>query len=104
MVTNFLLNTVLHHVGLSWIIETNQQWEYDIDEHSSNFLTNGHWYNIYISTKLYGTVFDIYIRNAITKSYISMCFIDARKKQQASCVNVGSSDGGKAIPPNSKTE
>ena len=30
MVTNFLLNSVLHHVGLSWIIEKNQQLEFDI--------------------------------------------------------------------------
>ena len=25
MVTNFVLNKVVHHVGLSWIIESNQQ-------------------------------------------------------------------------------
>ena len=32
MVTKFVLNSVLHHVGLSWIIETNQQLEYYIYE------------------------------------------------------------------------
>ena len=32
-ITSFLLNTVLHHVGLSWIIETREQLKYDMDEH-----------------------------------------------------------------------
>ena len=34
MIANFLLNKVLDHVGLLWIIGTNQQLKYDIDKHN----------------------------------------------------------------------
>ena len=30
--TVFLLNTLLHHVGMSWIIESHEQLKYDIDK------------------------------------------------------------------------
>ena len=58
MVTKFLLNSVLQNVGLSWIIETNQQLEYDIYEHNPYWITYGPWYNTYICKKLHGTVFE----------------------------------------------
>ena len=32
IITSFVLNTVLHHVGMSGIIETNQHLEYDIEK------------------------------------------------------------------------
>ena len=32
IINKFVLNKMLHHVGMSWIIETNQQLEYDIDK------------------------------------------------------------------------
>ena len=41
MVTKFLLNSVLHHVGLSWIIETNQLLELDIYKHNPYWITDG---------------------------------------------------------------
>ena len=34
MITKFFSNLVLNHVGLSWIIETKQQLEYDIEKHN----------------------------------------------------------------------
>ena len=30
IITSFVLNTVLHHVGISWIIEIHEQLKYDI--------------------------------------------------------------------------
>ena len=38
MVNKFVLNTVLQHVDLSWIIESNQQLEYDIDKDNTDWL------------------------------------------------------------------
>ena len=52
-----MLNSVLHHVSLSWIIEINQELEYDTYEKNTDWLTNGPCYNISICTKLHGTVF-----------------------------------------------
>ena len=35
IITNFVLNTMLHHVGILWIIETHEQLQYDIDKQNS---------------------------------------------------------------------
>ena len=34
--TTFVLNTMLHHVGMLWIIETHEQLQYDMDEKNQN--------------------------------------------------------------------
>ena len=34
MITKFVLNTVLHHVGLSWIISSNKQLKYETKENN----------------------------------------------------------------------
>ena len=34
IITTFVLNTVLHHVGMSWIIERNKQLKYDMEKHN----------------------------------------------------------------------
>ena len=33
--TTFLLNKILHHVGMLWTIETHEQLQYDMDKHNS---------------------------------------------------------------------
>ena len=35
IITIFVFNTMLHHVGMLWIIETHEQLKYDIYKHSS---------------------------------------------------------------------
>ena len=45
MINKFVLNTVLHCVGMSFIIRTNQQFEYDIKRNNPDSITDGHWYN-----------------------------------------------------------
>ena len=35
IIATFLLNAILHHVGMLWIIETNEQLQYDMDKHNS---------------------------------------------------------------------
>ena len=34
IITTFVLNTMLHHVSMIWIIETHEQLQYDMDKHS----------------------------------------------------------------------
>ena len=41
IITHFVLNKLLHHVGMSWIIEKNQQLEYEIDKHDPDLITGG---------------------------------------------------------------
>ena len=32
MITKFVLNEILHHVGMSWIIRSNKEMKYEIDK------------------------------------------------------------------------
>ena len=34
MITKFVLNTILHHVDMSWIISSNKEMNYEIDENN----------------------------------------------------------------------
>ena len=58
IITSFVLNIVLHHVGMSWIIETNKYLEYDMDKNNPDFMTGGPWYNISIYEKIHGKLFE----------------------------------------------
>ena len=35
IITTFVLNTMLHHVGMLWIIETHDLLQYDMDNNNS---------------------------------------------------------------------
>ena len=75
--TTFVLNTILHHVGMLWIIENHKQLKYDMDIQSSDWMTGGPWYNTYICKNLHGKLFEVFIINARTERYHIMCSIDA---------------------------
>ena len=45
VINSFLLNKFLHHVGISWIFETNEQIKYDMDKYDPDCITGGTWYN-----------------------------------------------------------
>ena len=38
IITTFLLNTMLQHVGMLWIIETHKHLKYDMDKHNSEMI------------------------------------------------------------------
>ena len=80
MITRFVLNAVLHHVGLSWIISSNKQIKYYIEESNPDWLNKFPWYNTAIYYKLHGTVFEYSIRNARTYRYNLMCSITSFDK------------------------
>ena len=103
MINQFVLNKLLRHEGLSQIISSNKQVEYYIKENNPDWLNKGPWYNTSICSKLNGTVFEDYIRNARTYIYNSMCYITAHYKLLPTYVNDASSCGGISIPKNSTT-
>ena len=41
IITSFVLNEVLDHVGMSWIIETHKQLKYDMDKHNTYWIAGG---------------------------------------------------------------
>ena len=103
IITSFLLNTMLHHVGMLWIIEAHEKLQYDMDKHDSDWMTSGTWYDTSDWKKLYGNLFEGFIRNAITDIYNIMCAIDAHEKINPPEHDDGSSGGGYPLPSNSTT-
>ena len=79
IITMFVMNTMLHHVGMLCIFETHEQLKYDIDKYNSYWMKGGPWYNTYTCKKIFGNVFEGFIRNAITDRYNIMCAIDHMK-------------------------
>ena len=66
IIKTFVLNTMLHHVGMLRIIETHEQLQYDMDKNNSEWMTCGPWYNTSICKKLHGNVFEGFIGNERT--------------------------------------
>ena len=80
IITSLVLDTMLHHVGMLWIIETHEQLQYDINEQNSECMTGGPLYNTYICKKFHGKLFEGFIINARTYRYHIMCSIDSHEK------------------------
>ena len=81
LITKLVLNTILHHVGMSWIIRSNKEMNYEIDENNhQNLLNKGPWYNTSICSKLHGSRFEIFITQARTDRYNLMCSFVAHDK------------------------
>ena len=57
IITTFVLNKMLHNVGMSCIIETHGELKYDMDIQNSDYLTGGTWYKTSICKKLHGKLF-----------------------------------------------
>ena len=41
IITNFVLNKILHHVGMIWIIENHEDLKYAMDIQNSDWMTGG---------------------------------------------------------------
>ena len=41
IITSFVLNTLLHHVGMSWLIKNHEELKYVIYEHNQDWITGG---------------------------------------------------------------
>ena len=104
IITTFVLNTMLNHFGMLFIIEKHEKLQYDMDKHILEWMTGVPWYNTSICKKLHEKVFGVFIRNSRTDSYNIMCSIDANEKEHQSSFDDGSSGGGCPIPSNSTTE
>ena len=95
-----MLNAMLHHVGMSWIISPNQEMEYEINTKSNhlNWLNKGPWYNINIYSKLHGIRLDDFITQARTDRYNLMCSLVAHDRLEPDYEDDVSSIGYRALP------
>ena len=75
MTTKFVLNEILHHVGMLWIICSNEKIIYEIDESNYPYwLNKGPWYNIDICSKFHGSLFEYFIIYARTDRYYPVLY------------------------------
>ena len=52
MITKFVLNSILHHVGMLWIIFSNEKKEYEMDKSNHpDWLNKGPWFKTYPSVQ-----------------------------------------------------
>ena len=83
MITKSVLNTILYHVGVSWIICSNKKMKYEIDKiNHHGCLNKVPWYNTDICSKLHGIMFEYFITHARIDRYNLMCSIVFRDKKE----------------------
>ena len=85
MITKCVLDAILHHVGMSWIISSKDEMKYEIDEiNHQDCLNKVPWYNTYICSRLHGSLFEDFITYARTDRYNLMCSLVAHDKKNTS--------------------
>ena len=47
IIKKIVLNTMLHHVGMLWIIETHEKLQYYMEKHNPEWMTGGPWYKTF---------------------------------------------------------
>ena len=105
MITKFVLNAILHHVGMLWIISSNEEMKYEMDKKNHQYwLFKGPWYNKDICLRLYGSLFEDFITNTRTDRYNLMCYLVAHDKKQPSYEGDEISIGDRPIPKIATTE
>ena len=82
IITPFVINAMLHHVVMSWIISSKKEMDYDkfTNRKNLNWFDTGPWHNKHICSKLYGTTFEGFITQAITDRYNIMCSLVAHDR------------------------
>ena len=82
VITQFVLHEMLHTVGMSWIISSKKEMDYDNFTNRKNleWFDTGIWYNKNICSKLYGITFEDFITQAGTDRYNIMCSLVANDR------------------------
>ena len=82
MITKFVLNAILHHVGTSWIIFSKGEMLYEIDENNHpTWFNKGPWYNTAIFSRFHEILFEDFITHARTNRYNLLRSIVAHDKK-----------------------
>ena len=93
-----MLNALFHHVGMSWIIISNNEIKYEIDKNShQDWLNKGSWYNTDICSSFHGSLFEYFITHARTDRYNIMYYLVAHDKKLPAHKNDESSIGDRLI-------
>ena len=103
MITKFVLNAILHHVGMSWIINSNDEMKYEIDiSNHQDWLDKVPWYNTSICSRFHGSLFGYFITHARTDRYNIMCYLVAHDRKQPAYEDEERILGDRLIPKDEK--
>ena len=81
MSSKFVLNAILHHAGMSWIICFKKEMKYEIDKSNyQDWLNKGPWYNTAICTRLHVSMFGYFITHTRTDRFNILCCLVAHDK------------------------
>ena len=81
MITKFVLNAIFHHVGMSWVISSNNGIKYVINKiNHQDWLNKCPWYNTGICSRLHRSLFQYFRTHARTDRYNIMCFLVSHDK------------------------
>ena len=97
-ITIFVINMVLQHVGLSWIIQQNQKLNSGFQDYCSSWIISGQWYNTAICSQLNGLLYKDNVTTFICDKYNLMCSTEAHEREYKS-VNDEASTGGVRLLP-----
>ena len=101
----FVLNVLLHNVGISWTFSSNKEVNYEMDKNNhQDWLNKGPWYNTSICLKLHGSRFEDFITQARTDRYNLMCSLVAHNKLQLDYKYDEIIIGDRSIPDNATTK
>ena len=97
---------MLHHVGMSWMIRSNQEMEYDMTTKRNHldWLNKGPWYNKNICSKLNRIKFEDFIKQARIDRYNIMCSLVAHYRLQKYYKDDENSIGDREIPNDAKVK
>ena len=105
MINTFVLNAILHHVGMSWIISFNDEMKHEIDESNhKHWLNRGPWYNTDICSRLHGSLFEYFTTHARTNRYNLLCYLVVHDKKIPDYDYDKSSIGDRLITKHATTE
>ena len=94
-----MLNEILNHVGMLWIIRSNNEMKYEIYKSNHQYwLNKGPWYNPDICSRLHGSLFEYFITHARTGRYNLICSLVAHDKKRPAYKYYESSIGDRLIP------
>ena len=90
---------------MSWIISSNQEMEYEMDENNhQDWLNKGPWYNTSSCSKLHGSRFEDFITQARTEQSNLMCSLVAHDRLQLDYKYDKISIGHRSINDNESTK
>ena len=99
MITIFVLNSILHHVGMSRIITSNKEMKHKMNKNNNeDWLNKDPWYNTSICLKLHGSMFENFITHARTDRYNLMCSLFGHDKLQPNYEDDENILGDRSIP------